>query len=372
MVDAAERIAGPYPFKRYDVLLMPPTYIVGGMEHPMLNFVNPFSVVGDNHPENPEPKSLIAHELAHSWAGDSATLATWGDVWVNEGITSYLTHRILEEMSGPERGEYGWFTDRRSYTAYAAGSGNTILHHAVPKDPFTGFGSTGYVKGALFMRMLEDHIGRETFDRFLRRYFQVFAFRWVDDQNFLALLREVAIDGDAALEATLRLDEWLYQPGLPSNLLSGTASALYSRAEQRAQLFASGVAMSALAPQTWTTLEADVFVSLVSPPVLGSRMAEVDAALQLSARGTPPLAWMFRSTESSYEPGMLAAERILRRGGPNGWIIPLYNALVQNGHTDRAMTVFNEARKRYAVNVEANIAALLGLGNATASSKRAA
>lgn len=359
MMAAAERIAGRYPFERYDVLLMPPTYIAGGMEHPMLNFINPFSVVSGNRPASPEPKSVIAHELAHSWAGDSATLATWKDIWINEGITSYLTHRILEEVDGVERAEYGWFNDRRSYTAYAQQNADTILHRPEPLDPFSGFGATGYVKGALFMRMLEDHLGRETLDRFLRRYFQVFAFRWVDDVNFLALLREVAIRGDAELEAELDLDEWLYQRGLPVNLVSGTSSAVYDRSLQRAQAFAGGAHISTLAPATWTNLELEVFLALTAPGVLRSRMVEMDAALQLSSRTTPPFTWLIRSIEAGYEPGLVAVERALMRGGPNSWIPSLYQALVNNGHTERAQSIFAQARRRYLQNIETFVDGLL-------------
>ena len=45
MFGAAERILGPYPVGRYDVLVMPPAFVAGGMENPMLNFLAPGGVV---------------------------------------------------------------------------------------------------------------------------------------------------------------------------------------------------------------------------------------------------------------------------------------------------------------------------------------
>ena len=47
--------------------------------------------------------ALIAHELAHSWSGNLVTNATWRDLWLNEGFTSYLETRIMERLFGVRR-----------------------------------------------------------------------------------------------------------------------------------------------------------------------------------------------------------------------------------------------------------------------------
>lgn len=369
MLEVAEEIAGEFPFSRHDVLFMPPTFVVGGMEHPMLNFVNP-SVVTGNRPANPLPSTLIAHELAHSWAGDSATLGSWNDVWVNEGITSYLTHRIIEEMSGPERAEFGWWNDRANYTAYAKEATTaTILHRSV-NNPNQGFGATGYVKGALFIKTLEDFIGRESFDRFLRRYFQTFAYRWVDDQNFTALLRQEVLNARPELEAQLRLNEWLYQAGLPTNTTAPETSTLIERVQERADRFGTGTHINQLAPSTWTQLELEQFLLYAPQQSVRSRMSELDAALGLSARNLAPFAWLRHVIYAKYQPGMAAVERALMRGGSNGSIVALYQYL---SDADRAKGIefFNRYRGRYSDDVEAQVVAILLLPAATAE-KRAA
>ena len=364
MMDVAEQIAGIFPFERHDVLLMPPTFIVGGMEHPMLNFVAP-SVVTRNHPPNPLPSTLIAHELAHSWAGDSATLATWNDVWINEGVTSYLTLRIIEAMSGPERAELNWFLDRRNYAAYAQSpTSDTILHRTV-RDAGSGFNGTSYVKGALFMRTLEDHIGRAKFDFFLRRYFQVFAYRWVDDVNFIALLREIALTGNPQLEQQLRLHEWIYNPGLPANITAPTSSAIMNRVMQRASAFAAGTPLAQLAPETWTQIEIEQFLGNASAQAVRARMSEIDEAFSLSTRVTPPTVWLTHAIAAHYDAAMPAVERVLMRGGPGGTVVNLYRALVNAGSRDKAMEIFARARKRYHPNVEAEVASYLMIPTAT-------
>jgi aminopeptidase N len=373
MVDKTEAMLGPFPFERHDLLLMPPTFIVGGMEHPMLNFIAPFNLITGNKPAVLQPSSLIAHELAHTWAGDSTTLANWNDVWLNEGITSYLTHRILEMMSGPERAEYGWYSDLQNYSGYVrtAPAASQIIHRDVPSAG-TGFGSTGYVKGALFIKTLEDNIGRATFDAFLRRYFQIFAFRWVDHHNFLALLRELALRGDAALEARLRLNEWLYEPGLPSNVTAPPTSAIWTRVTARIDRFTAGTPMSQLGANSWSTLERDLFIASVPADALRPRMAEVDAVLGLSFLKTPPLQWLVQTVEAKYQPSMPAVERALMRGAPSGWITSLYNAYIRAGMRDQARTLFASLRKRYREDIERQVATILGVSTSSNAKRDAA
>jgi leukotriene-A4 hydrolase len=351
MVDVAERVIAPYPFVRYDVLLMPPTFIAGGMEHPMLNFIQPFSVVTGNHPAKPEPRSLIAHELAHSWAGDLVTLANWNDVWLNEGITSYLALRILEEMLGPERVELQYFFDRNSYTSYAAQPANkdaSRLHRDIPW-PTDGFGSTGYTKGELFLRTLEDRLGRSTLDAFLDRWFERFAWHWVDHQTFLDTLAPFVPAG-----TDLRLQEWIYEPGLPSNVTAPTSSAIYTRVLQRAQAFNAGTPVAQLAPQSWTDTEVELFLSIAAVQPVRNRLSELDAAFGLSLRNTPPTIWLIHTAAAGYAPAKPAIERVLLSGGPNVTIMQLYNQLRNTAaNRDFAKQMFNQARKRYHPDVEA-------------------
>jgi aminopeptidase N len=84
MVDAAEKLYGPYRWGRYDMLVLPPSYPLGGMENPTLTFLTPTFIAGDK-----SLVSLVAHELSHSWSGNLATNATWNDFWLNEGMTTY-------------------------------------------------------------------------------------------------------------------------------------------------------------------------------------------------------------------------------------------------------------------------------------------
>ncbi|HJQ36575.1 MAG TPA: leukotriene A4 hydrolase C-terminal domain-containing protein [Thermoanaerobaculia bacterium] len=348
MLAAAEHILGPFPFPRHDLLLLPPTFVAGGMEHPMINFINPFSAVSGNHPVNPEPKSLLAHELAHSWAGDATTLSTWEDVWLNEGITSYLTLRIIEEMGGAERASFQYFLDRRNYESFVISNSSnlrvTMLHDRV-ENPWTTFSSTAYTKGELFLRTLEDTLGRSTLDAFLRDYFSDRAFSWTDDRNFIAALREF-VGAERMLEA--KVTEWIYFTGLPSNIGAPTQSSLYDRVQSRANAFSGG---GQLTVQGWTETETELFLQLIPFSVFRSRTSAIDSALGLSFRETPPLTFLTRSIAAGYTPANAAIERVLAHGGPNNWITSIFANLIANGQRTRALELFARYRDRYHPNV---------------------
>ena len=85
------------------------------------------------------------------------------------------------------------------------------------RDPDDGLSGVPYEKGAAMLRTIERIVGRPTFDAWLRGYFDRHAFQPMTDVGFLADIREHLIKGDAALEAQLQLENWIYQPGMPSN-----------------------------------------------------------------------------------------------------------------------------------------------------------
>src|SRR5579864_292816 len=93
MIQAAEGLFGPYPWERFDVLLMPPSFPYGGMENPRLAFLTPTLLAGDRSLAN-----VVAHELAHSWTGNLVSNASAEDFWLNEGFTVFAERCLLEAL----------------------------------------------------------------------------------------------------------------------------------------------------------------------------------------------------------------------------------------------------------------------------------
>src|SRR5579872_1068137 len=207
MIAAVEEMFGPYRWGRYDLLVLPPSFPFGGMENPRLTFTTPTILTGDK-----SLVSLVAHELAHSWSGNLVTNATWSDFWLNEGFTVYVERRILEKVYGREREEMEAVLGRRELDREMAGlpESDRILHiNLAGRDPDDGCTLVPYEKGALLLRTIEREVGRERFDRFLRGYFDRFAFQSITTAEFLAYLRE-------HLPVTVPLDRWITRPGIPA------------------------------------------------------------------------------------------------------------------------------------------------------------
>ena len=55
------------------------------------------------------------------------------------------------------------------------------------RDPDEGSRKFLYEKGALFLRHLEEVFGRERFDKFVRGYFEHFAFQSITTDDFLRI-----------------------------------------------------------------------------------------------------------------------------------------------------------------------------------------
>ena len=185
MLEAAEKLYGPYRWSRYDVLVLPPSFPFGGMENPRLTFATPTILAGDK-----SLVSLVAHELAHSWSGNLVTNATWSDFWLNEGYTVYIERRILEELYGRPREEmeaalgYQDLQDELKSHPEA----DQILHVDLSgRDPDDGATQIPYEKGALLLRQIEETFGREKFDAYLKDYFDHFAFQSITTAESLGL-----------------------------------------------------------------------------------------------------------------------------------------------------------------------------------------
>src|SRR5690606_1592124 len=169
MLAAAERLYGPYRWGRYDVLVLPPSFPFGGMENPRLTFATPTVLAGDR-----SLVSLVAHELAHSWSGNLVTNATRSDFWLNEGFTSYIENRIMEERRGREYAAPSRVLAREARLSACDDLGgedspDTRLHIGLAgREPGAGMTPVPYDKGGAFLRMIELPAGRERFDAFLR------------------------------------------------------------------------------------------------------------------------------------------------------------------------------------------------------------
>jgi leukotriene-A4 hydrolase len=349
MMAATERLYGPYRWERYDLLVLPPSFPFGGMENPRLTFATPTIIAGDK-----SLVVLVAHELAHSWSGNLVTNATWRDFWLNEGFTVYLERRILEEVFGRARVDMEATLDRATLDDELARleAADQILHvNLSGRDPDEGMTQVPYLKGELLLRLLEDTVGRDRFDRFLRGYFDHFAFRSITTSDFVAYLQEQLLTGvEAGVVDALQLDTWLEQPGLPANAPRSESDAL-TRVAERADSWARGeVAAAALDTAAWTTQEWLHFLTSVPDSLTAGQMQELDTAFGLTEAGNSEVAhlWLLTAIRNQYAPAYPRLESYLIEIGRRKLIKPLYDELVKTADgRARAQSIYERARPGY-------------------------
>ena len=79
---------------------------------------------------------------------------------------------------------------------------------------------------AALMTLLEHTFGRARFDAYLRGYFRRHAFSSIVTDTFVNDLRTHLLAQEPGVEARLRLDEWIHQPGLPDNAIEPQSAML--------------------------------------------------------------------------------------------------------------------------------------------------
>ena len=212
MVDVAENLYGKYDWDRYDVIVLPPSFPFGGMENTRLTFATPTIIAGDR-----SLVSLIAHELAHSWSGNLVTNATWNDFWLNEGFTVYFERRIMESLYGKDYSEMLallGYQDLVEEINDLEPDMQLLRLNMLGKHPDDAMTDIAYEKGYFFLRMLEDHVGREKMDSFLLRYFNDYKFKTIITEEFIIYLENNLLN---EYNEKLNINEWIFEPGIPAN-----------------------------------------------------------------------------------------------------------------------------------------------------------
>ncbi|MGY2874618.1 leukotriene-A4 hydrolase [Marmoricola sp. URHA0025 HA25] len=350
MMAAVERLYGPYRWDRYDLLVTPPSFPYGGMENPRITFVTPTLLAGDR-----SLMSLVAHELAHSWSGNLVTNSTWSDVWLNEGFTTYLETRIVEEVYGAEYATMLLQLYRQDLTRLLPrldASATVLAQDLSGRDPDEGATRIAYDKGSLFLRMLERAVGRERFDPFLRAYFDHFAFQPVDTPMFLARLRSELLEPAGVSPEEIFLDAWVHGPGLPDNA-PVWASTAFVQVDRQVESLVAGGAVADLRTGGWSTYE---WIHLIRAlPVEGTTLlAELDRAFGLTDSRNDEIlvTWLVVALESGYvlEVAQVdtALEAFLVRQGRVKFLRPLYEALMRTERGAlRAREIYAVARPGY-------------------------
>ena len=359
MIEIAAKRYGDYRWGRYDLLILPPSFPFGGMENPRLSFITPTVIAGDK-----SLVSLIAHELAHSWSGNLVTNATWRDLWLNEGFTTYVENRIMEDLYGSDRALMEQTIGYSGLIAELAelDSSDSVLHLDLGgRSPDEAFSGVPYVKGQLFLVFLEQKFGRERFDAFVKNYFNHFEFQSITTAQFREYLSLNLLQKYPNIVSEAEIDTWIEGEGLPSFLVPPNSHAFDDIDAQRQTWLDGKHSASELKTSTWSVHQWLRFINEMPRINLDqAKLAELDKAFHFTGTGNSEIAfaWYSLALDNGYYAVLPALKQHLTNIGRMRLVVPLYQKLAGTEQYDWAKNVYINARPGYHPQTQASLDAM--------------
>jgi aminopeptidase N len=184
---------GPYPFESCGNIL-------SNLRLPAALETQTIPVYGQGANDD----SIICHELAHQWFGDSVSVVAWDDIWLNEGFAEYAAWMYRESREGAEAFERHLRLNYGLAKAFEAPPPGHV-------DPDTMFGAAVYVRGPLALHALRAVIGTERFLDLIRSWVANHANGNASLEQFLEHLER-----STTPEAVAAIEPWLFDEEMPS------------------------------------------------------------------------------------------------------------------------------------------------------------
>ncbi|MBO0867030.1 MAG: M1 family metallopeptidase [Micromonosporaceae bacterium] len=127
--------------------------------------------------------SVIAHELAHQWYGDSVSLAQWQDIWLNEGFATYAMWLWTEHQGGA--------SPLQTFTQLY-NSGKLPKEAPGRLDRRHIFDNTPYNRGAATLEALRISIGDAAFFQTIRAWAAQHRYGNGTTDEFIALAAQIS------------------------------------------------------------------------------------------------------------------------------------------------------------------------------------
>ncbi|MER5488193.1 M1 family metallopeptidase [Streptomyces sp. NPDC002812] len=205
-----EERVGRYPFENYGVLIAKARTGFELETQTLSLFESALFAGGGGYPEW-YVESVMVHELAHQWFGDSVSPRTWSDLWLNEGHATWY-----EALYADGLGKYS--LERRMREAYqrsdqwrAAGGPPAAPKPAAPGEKIGLFRPAVYDGAALILYALRQEIGVKAFDRVERRWVGEHRDGVAGTEDFVRLASQ-----EAGRDLAAFLEPWLYGKKTPA------------------------------------------------------------------------------------------------------------------------------------------------------------
>jgi len=163
--------------------------------------------------------SILAHEIAHQWFGNSVGPATWREIWFNEGWATWWEWYWDNKQNGNPTTVEQQFTANYNSTLQPARWNTPPANLPNASQLFSPF--PVYIRPAMMLEAYRQIVGDSTFFAFQRALVTEYAYSSISGAQFIALARRVAQERSGFVASYLaKLDEffqqWLYGIGRPA------------------------------------------------------------------------------------------------------------------------------------------------------------
>lgn len=206
-----------YPLPKCDYVALP-DFSSGAMENWGLTTYREIALLVDPKISSISTKQyvalVVAHETAHMWFGDLVTMKWWNNLWLNESFASLMEYIAIDAIY-PDWNMWLEFSTSEPIAALRRDSIDGVqpvqidVNH--PDEISTLFdGAIVYAKGNRLLRMLQQYVGDDVFQRGLKQYFKDFAYKNTEAGDLWD-----AISKASGQDITSMMNTWITQPGYP-------------------------------------------------------------------------------------------------------------------------------------------------------------
>jgi aminopeptidase N len=204
----------PYPYEKLALIVGATQF--GGMENSSA-IVFASNIFDPRGREKLSPRfgipsrieSVVAHEIAHQWFGDSVTESTWADLWLSEGFATYFAGLFIQKHDGEEAFRTYMHDAAQKYFGYEK-QRNAPIHDTQTQDLMKLLNENNYEKGAWVLHMLRMRLGDDAFFRGLRAYYNEHR----EDNASTEDLR-IALERTSKTNLQQFFTRWIYGSGHP-------------------------------------------------------------------------------------------------------------------------------------------------------------
>ncbi|MEO7095952.1 MAG: M1 family metallopeptidase [Polyangiales bacterium] len=234
-----------YPYEKLDMLAIPLTVGFGAMENAgLITWSETLILIDPKSGSKQQQHTWIvvaAHEIAHQWFGDLVTMVYWDDIWLNEGFANWMETKTAAKFD-PSNHDENLALDQRNK---ALDSDSLVTARQIRQpihetdDILNVFDGITYNKGASVLRMFEQYVGAEAFQKGVRDYITAKAYGNATSADFAAAISKAANKDVSTAFAT-----FLDQAGAPELVVGQTCTGTPAVTFQQRRYLPAGAAPS--------------------------------------------------------------------------------------------------------------------------------